>query len=62
MTLAMTKSDAPTLRIPYSDPCDHRDMCGDSLVEACGDDRWCVACGERWRDTEPVIVNDEVSV
>jgi hypothetical protein len=41
--------------------CDHRDMAGDSLVEVSGDHRRCSACGLHWRDTEIVIVNDEVA-
>lgn len=56
-----TPTDSSTLRIPYAEPCDHLDMCGDSLVEVQGDERWCTACGERWRDTHVVIVNDEVA-
>lgn len=54
-------SAASTLRIPYASPCDHLDMIGDSLIEALGADRWCTACGQRWHDTEVVIVNDEVA-
>jgi hypothetical protein len=57
-----TPSDAvPTLRLPFTNPCDHLDLCGDTLVEAQGDERWCTACGHRWRDTHVVIVNDEVA-
>jgi hypothetical protein len=51
----------PTLRLPFTNPCDHLDLCGDTLVEAQGDERWCTACGHRWRDTHVVIVNDEVA-
>jgi hypothetical protein len=45
--------------LPEEGVCDHIDMCGDSLVEACGDERWCTSCGLRWRDEHQVIVNDE---
>jgi hypothetical protein len=40
--------------------CDHKDMAGDTLVEVAGDQRRCSACGLAWRDTDVVIVNDEV--
>jgi len=54
----MTESTDATL--PSSTRCDHRDLCGDSLIEIVGDLRMCTSCGANWRDREDVIVNDEV--
>lgn len=51
--------DSEITKVSERGGCDHRDMAGDTLVEARGEDRWCSACGKRWRDVEVVIVNDE---
>ena len=44
---------------PSSAACNHRDMVGDTLIEANGARRWCTSCGASWHDRDAVIVNDE---
>jgi hypothetical protein len=54
---AMVEDDDTTL--PSESCCDHRDMCGDSLVERKGDQCRCMSCGAQWIDRHVVIVGDE---
>lgn len=56
----MIDSDVPTMPSERG-PCDHRDMCGDSLIESKGSRHRCTSCSAEWTvgPHEVVIVNDE---